>query len=137
MAAAPIELRVVAAVLHRDGRVLAARRPAHKSQGGLWELPGGKVEPGEGDATALERELAEELGVRVAVGATLAQAVHTYPEKTVRLVALACTLVRGEPQALEHQALRWLGSAELHLVEWAPADLPLLPAVRALLTSPG
>jgi 8-oxo-dGTP diphosphatase len=131
------ELRVVAAVLHRGGRVLAAQRPAHKSQGGLWELPGGKVEAGEDDRAALARELAEELGVRVAVTHLLDQAVHRYPEKTVRLVAWACTLVEGTPQPLEHQALRWLGPDQLHQLDWAPADLPLLPAVRSLLSAAG
>ena len=127
------ELRVVAAALVEGGRVLAAQRPAHKSQGGLWELPGGKVEAGESDAQALARELAEELGVAVEVQRHLAEAVHAYPEKTVRLVALGCRLVQGRPEAREHQALRWLSAAELHQVDWAPADLPLLVAVRAWL----
>ncbi|MCK6501879.1 (deoxy)nucleoside triphosphate pyrophosphohydrolase [Myxococcota bacterium] len=137
MAPSPAELRVVAAVLHRDGRVLAAQRPAHKSQGGLWELPGGKVEPGEDDGTALRRELEEELGVTVEVTHLVDQAVHVYPEKTVRLVAWACVVVAGEPTPLEHQALRWLGPDQLPQVDWAPADLPLLAAVRALLTPHG
>lgn len=130
-------LRVVAAVLVRDGRVLAAQRPAHKSQGGLWELPGGKVEPGETDAQALARELREELGVDVVVGAAVAEGLHPYPARPVLLVALRCSLAPGaEPVAHEHQALRWVDAPGLDGLAWAPADLPLLPAVRALLVPP-
>ncbi|MES2638981.1 MAG: (deoxy)nucleoside triphosphate pyrophosphohydrolase [Myxococcota bacterium] len=126
-------LRVVAAVLVRDGRVLAAKRAAHKREGGLWELPGGKVEPGEDDAAALARELDEELGVTVAVGAVVGESEHTYGHGVVRLVALRCSLVTGEPAALDHEALCWLGAEELAGVSWAPADVPLLAAVRAVL----
>lgn len=126
-------VRVVAAVLVRDARVLAARRAAHRREGGLWELPGGKVEPGEDDATALARELGEELGVTVAVGAVVGESDHAYGHGVVRLVALRCTLLAGEPEALDHDELRWLGPGELASVTWAPADIPLLAAVRALL----
>lgn len=126
-------IRVVAAVLVRDGRVLAAKRAPGKREGGLWELPGGKVEPGEDDATALARELEEELGVHVAVGAALAENHHAYGHGGVHLVALACTLVSGEPRALDHAELRWLAADELDEVEWAPADVPLLGAVRGVL----
>ncbi len=126
-------LRVVAAVLVRDGRVLAAKRAAHKREGGLWELPGGKVEPGEDDATALIRELGEELGVIVTVGAALGESEHAYGHGVVRLVALHCTLVTGEPTPLDHEALCWLGPHELESVPWAPADVPFLAALRALL----
>lgn len=126
-------LRVVAAVLVRDGRVLAARRAAHKREGGLWELPGGKVEPGEDDATALARELEEELGVTVAVGAAVGESEHAYGHGVVRLVALRCTLVAGEPAALDHDALLWLGPEELAGVTWAPADVPFLGTIRQIL----
>lgn len=127
------EIRVVAAVLVREGRVLAAQRPADKSQGGLWELPGGKVERRESDAAALVRELREELAIEVEVLAPLGESVHAYPEKTVRLVALGCRLLAGEPVSHEHQALRWLARDELDTVTWAPADVPLLAAVAAYL----
>jgi 8-oxo-dGTP diphosphatase len=125
-------VRVVAGVLVRDGKVLAARRALHKREGGLWELPGGKVEPGEADAAALVRELGEELGVRVEVGAVVGESEHTYAHGTVRLVALRCSLVEGEPAALEHAEVRWLGAEELGTVEWAPADVPLLEGVRGV-----
>ncbi len=126
-------IRVVAAVLVRDGRVLAARRAPGRREAGLWELPGGKVEPGEADAVALARELHEELGVIVEVGATVGESEHAYAHSAVRLVALRCALLRGEPQALDHAEVRWLAAHELDTVEWAPADVPLLVGVRGVL----
>ena len=127
-------VRVVAAVILDDaGRLLIAQRPAGKRQAGLWELPGGKVEPGEDDPAALRRELAEELGVDLLAREFLAENVHTYPHLRVRLVAWRCALAAGSapPRPLEHAALRWLDDADTlpAAVAWAPADVPLLDAV--------
>ena len=127
------QVRVVAGAILRDGRVFAARRGPGQRQAGLWELPGGKVEPGESDAAALARELEEELGIQVEVGGHLDENLHQYPDLAVLLVALACRLPAGEPQPTEHDAVRWLGPDELDAVVWAPADVPLLDAVRAAL----
>ncbi|RME21172.1 MAG: NUDIX domain-containing protein [Deltaproteobacteria bacterium] len=126
-------LRVVAGAIIVGGRVLAARRPPGGPRGGLWELPGGKVEAGESDAAALARELAEELGVTVAVGERLASHLHRYPDGAIHLSAMRCELVAGRPEPREHAALRWLDSRTLDEVEWAAADMPLLEAVRPLL----
>lgn len=126
-------IRVVAGVLIRDGKVLAARRPADKRLGGFWELPGGKLEEGESHAEALVRELREELGVAVLVDGHVGVASHGEGPQRIELVALACRLETGEPVALEHSELRWLGPDELHAVDWAPADLDLLPPVRNVL----
>lgn len=122
-------IRVVAAVLERDGRVLAARRGPGQSQALLWELPGGKVEPGEADADALRRELREELGVEVRVGERVAESVHAYPARVVHLVALRCRLVAGEPFAHEHAELRWVDAGAAGALDWAPADVPLVEAI--------
>jgi 8-oxo-dGTP diphosphatase len=118
-------IRVVAAVIVREGRVLAALRPPHKREGGKWELPGGKVEPGETDAAALARELAEELDVVATVGEPFGSVRHG----DVEMHALRCE-VAGEPRAVEHAALRWLARAELSDVEWAGADVPLVERLR-------
>lgn len=126
-------VHVVAGVLLRDGRVLAAKRAVGTREAGLWEFPGGKVEPGEDDAGALVRELREELGVTVTVGAEVGVSEHAYAHGVVRLVALRCTLLAGEPEALDHEEVRWLASAELDTVTWAPADVPFLTTVRRML----
>ena len=127
-------MRVVAGAILHGGRVLAAQRGLHKSQGGLWELPGGKVEAGESDTAALVRELREELGITVRVGICLGRHRHAYGSRTIELVAYRCRVVGGEPLATEHEALRWLDGEALHTVTWAPADIPLLEAVRRALS---
>lgn len=126
-------IRVVAGAIINDGVLLAALRGPGMSQAGLWELPGGKVEPGESDREALARELEEELGIVVHVGDFLAESEHPYPGKIVRLVAYACHIEAGTPAASEHAALRWVSAAQLNTLTWAPADLPLLAAVSARL----
>lgn len=122
-------IRVVAGAIVRDGRVLATRRGPGMHLEGLWELPGGKVEPGEGDAVALARELDEELGLEVEVGEYLAENLHDYGSKQVLLVAWSARIVGGTLVLAEHDAHRWLGPDELEAVQWAPADVPLLEAV--------
>jgi 8-oxo-dGTP diphosphatase len=126
-------VRVVAAAIVRDGRVLAARRGPGMSLPGAWEFPGGKVEAGEDDAAALRRELVEELGIPVDVGPFLASAVHDYPHVSIELVLLAATTA-ADPRPLEHDQIRWLSADELMSVEWAPADVPLLAAAARWLT---
>lgn len=121
-------VRVVAGAWIRDGKVLAAERGLGRADAGLWELPGGKVEPGESDADALARELAEELGVVVQVGAWLG----TSRTERIELVAYVVA-AQGEPAATEHSALAWLGPEALDTVPWADADLPLLAPLAARL----
>ncbi len=121
-------LRVVAGALVRDGCFLACQRPDDSDQGGLWELPGGKVEAGESDHAALERELEEELGIVVRVGEHIADNLHAYPAVDVLLVAYRCES-SDEPELREHQALHWLTAAAAFEVQWAPADVPLVKAL--------
>jgi mutator protein MutT len=128
MEAAPVE--VTAAVLVHEGRLLAARRPEGKARGGLWELPGGKQEPGETLEACLARELFEELGIEVAVGERLCRVTHDYPEVRVRLHAFRCRWVSGELAPTEHDRLRWLQSNELGSVSWSPADRPIIARLR-------
>jgi 8-oxo-dGTP diphosphatase len=125
-------IRVGAAAWVREGKVFVARRPPHAARGGCWELPGGKIEPGESDAEGLARELGEELGIDAEVVGPLAHAIHAYPEVTVHLVGLVVR-AQGDARPTEHDAVRWLGPDELHSVAWAAADVPLLPALEALL----
>jgi 8-oxo-dGTP diphosphatase len=131
---------VVAAVLVDDldlpSRLLAARRTGPPAIAGGWEFPGGKVEPGESPLAALHRELAEELGVRIRVGAEVAPAtskVWPISERLEMRVWLA-EIVDGEPRTTDdHDQLRWLSADELFDVAWLPADVSLVRALRSLL----
>ncbi|SOB82286.1 NUDIX domain-containing protein [Streptomyces sp. 1331.2] len=124
---------VVGGALVRDGRVLAARRSSPEAVAGRWEFPGGKAEPGETEAQALERELLEELGVRARALSRLPGAWAVRPGLELRF--WAAELLAGEPRALEdHDALRWLGPDELDAVDWIDHDRDVLPHVARLLT---
>jgi 8-oxo-dGTP diphosphatase len=130
-------VQVVGAAVVRDGRVLVAQRSGGPFDG-CWEFPGGKVEAGESDLSALVRELHEELGVAVRPQAFLGEvvldgAVAGGAPGTSTLRVWWARLASGEPVAREHAALRWVLAEELAALDWIPADRPLLPAVRALL----
>lgn len=106
--------------------MLACQRSADQSHAGKWEFPGGKVEPGEEAAEALVREIREELGCAIGVGASLPPVEHSYPSVTIRLMPYRCTLAEGdEPNALEHAALRWIPLNECSELDWAEADIPI------------
>ncbi len=114
---------VVAGAVICGSRVLVAQRARPPELAGRWELPGGKVTPGETERDALARELAEELGLEVtdvAVGERLGDDIPLNGITTLR--AYRVRLLRGEPHAHDHRALRWVTAAELHDVDWVPAD---------------
>ena len=122
---------VVGAAIIDRGRLLVAQRAHPPALAGGWELPGGKVDPGERDEDALVRECREELAVDVQLGARIEGEWFVPPSAVLRVWPAA--LVWGEPRALEHAALRWLAADELHDVAWLSADLPLLPHLEGLL----
>ncbi len=113
-----------------QGRVLVSRRPEHVHQGGLWEFPGGKLEVGESVTAALDRELAEELGVRVEAARPLIRVRHDYADKSVLLDVWRVTRYRGRPQGLEGQPLDWRLPDELIGHDFPAADRPILNALR-------
>ena len=124
-------IEVAAGILaDAQGRVLLMQRLPGKHLAGLWEFPGGKVEPGETVERALVRELDEELGVRVQACTPLISLPWHYPEKTVRLHALRVTAWRGEPRAREGHPLRWVALRDMDAGEMPPADAPILAALR-------
>jgi 8-oxo-dGTP diphosphatase len=126
-------ITVTAAIIQKENRVFAARRKAGKHLEGMWEFPGGKLEAGESPEVCLARELAEEFGIETRVGRYLGDSVYDYGEKIIRLVAYHVTHVSGEFRLTDHDELRWLTGAELHEIEWAPADIPLLQSAHSLL----
>jgi 8-oxo-dGTP diphosphatase len=122
---------VVGAAIVRGGRMLACRRTAPASVAGRWELPGGKVEPGETPEAALVREVREELGCEVAVLQWLDAEVPISAVLALRVAT--ASLVDGEPESVEHDAVRWLAADELGDVDWLDPDLPFLPELGRLL----
>ncbi len=134
--AGPRLLLVVAvALVDVDGRVLVSERPAGKQLAGLWEFPGGKVEPGERPEETLIRELAEELGIRVEEPclAPLTFASHAYPEFHLLMPLYVCRRWTGTPQPMEGQALKWVRPKALRDLAMPPADAPLIPFLIDLL----
>jgi len=128
-------LVVAAALVDVDGRVLVSQRPEGKALAGLWEFPGGKVEPGEGPEDALIRELGEELGIGIdaACLAPLTFASHAYPDMHLLMPLYVCRRWQGMVAPCEGQALRWLRPRDLRSVAMPPADAPLIPALIDLL----
>ncbi|MGB2571586.1 (deoxy)nucleoside triphosphate pyrophosphohydrolase [Micromonospora citrea] len=124
---------IVGAAIIAGGRVLACARSAPPEVAGMYEFPGGKVEPGESEVAALARECAEELAVRVEIGQRVGRDVRMAHGRSVLKVYTARLLHGDEPTALEHSAMRWLSAAELDTVTWLPADAPIVAALRPLL----
>lgn len=125
---APVDV-AVAVLIRADGAALLAQRPQSKVYAGYWEFPGGKVEPGEPVADALRREIREELGIEIARAAPWITRVFTYPHATVRLHFHRVTDWRGEPHALEHQAIAWQRPEATKLTPMLPANGPVLRAL--------
>ncbi|MEV5299537.1 NUDIX domain-containing protein [Amycolatopsis methanolica] len=124
---------IVGAAIVRGRSLLAQQRAYPREVAGLWELPGGRVEPGESEVDALRRECREELGVDVVVGSRVGPDVPLRAGLVLRVFAASLTDERARPEALDHKALRWLDADGLDGVEWLPADLELLPDLRRLL----
>ncbi|ALB62500.1 5-methyl-dCTP pyrophosphohydrolase [Cronobacter condimenti 1330] len=123
---------VVAAIIVRDGRLLLAQRSAKSDQAGLWEFPGGKVEAGESQPSALARELLEELSIEARIGAYVASHTREVSGRVIRLHAWCVEDFAGEPQALCHSALAWCEPHEAFGYALAPADIPLLEAFMSV-----
>lgn len=120
---------VVAALLRRDNRFLICQRPSHKARPLQWEFVGGKVEPGETLQQALIRECREELDITVAVQDVFTQVIHEYPDISIRLTLLSCTLPEGEPKLLEHVAMAWITPDQIPDFDFCPADRQMLDSI--------
>ncbi|MBB3316634.1 MULTISPECIES: 8-oxo-dGTP diphosphatase MutT [unclassified Rhizobium] len=130
-----ILLVAACALIDSDGRILLAQRPEGKSLAGLWEFPGGKVEPGETPEESLVRELHEELGIttKVACLAPLSFASHTYEKFHLLMPLYVCRRYEGIPHGKEGQALKWVKPQALRDYPMPPADEPLIPILQDLL----
>ena len=119
-------IEVVAAMILRDERILLCQRPVGKSNGTLWEFPGGKIEAGETPETALRREIREELNMDIRVGACLADTKRGDIHLTLYEAEITC----GEPQLLEHSALAWVSRTEAEGYDLCPGDRVLLGSIQ-------
>lgn len=126
----PLVLVAAAALVDADGRVLVSQRPEGKHMGGLWEFPGGKLEPGEGPEDALRRELREELQLDVCCVAPAGFASHAYPDFHLLMLLYLSREWEGRPVGAPVQ---WLRPAQLYSLPMPPADAPLIPQLEAML----
>ena len=131
----PIILVAAVALLNEEGKVLLAKRPPGRPLAGLWEFPGGKVDPGEDPETALIRELMEELGIEIARAdlVPLTFASHAYPEFHLLMPLYLCKRWEADIAAQENQELLWVKPDELRLYDMPPADEPLKASLRNLI----
>ncbi len=135
MSAHPILLVTACALVDADGRVLLTQRPEGKSLAGLWEFPGGKVDPGETPEESLIRELHEELGITVKPDclAPLTFASHTYETFHLLMPLFICRRYEGIPRPMEGQTLKWVKPKDMRDYPMPPADIPLIPFLIDLL----
>jgi 8-oxo-dGTP diphosphatase len=131
MADIKLTLVVACALIDADKRVLLAQRPEGKALAGLWEFPGGKIDPDESHHAALKRELREELDADIEVGELTFATTHPYPDRNVALYFYRCTL-RGSARPLLGQEMRWVARPELPLLDFPPADAQLIERLTKL-----
>ncbi len=124
----------VGVVLDKSNRVLITRRASNSHQGGLWEFPGGKLEPGEDLQLALARELREELGIEIGRTSPLLEVNHDYGDKRVLLDVHVVWDFVGEARGLERQPLAWVAPVELGSYRFPAANVPIIGAIKALLS---
>lgn len=124
-------IEVVAGIIQDGDKIFATQR-GYGEHKGFWEFPGGKMESGETPQQALKRELKEELAIQVNVGKFLCTVEHDYPAFHLTMHCYFCTIAGGKaPELLEHEAAKWLAPAELHSVDWLPADIKVVEAIEA------
>lgn len=122
-------INVVAAIIVRDNTILATER-GYGDFEGWWEFPGGKVEEGETPQEALAREIHEELNAEIEVGDYLCTAEYDYPKFHLSMKCYVCRLVDPEFQLMEHHAARWLTAVHIDEVQWLPADVKVVDAIK-------
>ena len=124
------QIEVVAAIIHRDGAYFATQRGYGEFEG-MWEFPGGKIEPGESREDALKREIQEELGVDIYVKELLCTTEYDYPTFYLTMHCYLCSVASSEIELREHKSAQWLTAETLDTVEWLPSDKEIIAKLRA------
>jgi len=127
-----VRIDVVAAIIRKGGKILITQRLDNVHLARLWEFPGGKVEAGESLRVALQREIQEELGIKVRVNDEFLSLDYDYPTKSVRLHFFNCTILEGDPQPIDVADLRWVSPHNIDKYEFPPADAELITKLRAV-----
>ena len=122
-------VRVTAAVICRENKIFATQR-GYGDYKDWWEFPGGKIEPGESPEQALKREILEELATEISVDSKIMTVEYDYPTFHLSMDCFLCSLIRGEPELLEHEAAKWLSRSELDSVPWLPADREVVDTLK-------
>ena len=123
-------INVVAAIIQKDGLILATQRGYGEQKDG-WEFPGGKIEPGESPEAAIVREIHEELAMVVRVERHVTDVAWDYPTFHLEMCCFLCSIAEGSPHLLEHEAARWLKPSDIDSVAWLPADVLVVEALKA------
>ncbi len=123
------KIEVVAAVIADNGKIFATQR-GYGDFKGMWEFPGGKMEPGESREEALKREIREELDTEISIDGFLCTVDYDYPAFHLTMHCFICSVVDGELRLKEHEAARWLAADELYSVDWLPADIDVVKTLR-------
>jgi 8-oxo-dGTP diphosphatase len=122
---------VTAAIIEKDGAVLIVRKGPGMRHAGKWEFPGGKVESDELPEACLEREILEELGIRIRTRRFFCESLHRYPHAAIRLMAFRVQWVSGDIRLTDHDAMAWVAPPELTSWDLLPADVPIAEALAA------
>ena len=120
---------VVAAIIKEENKIFATQRGYGDHKDG-WEFPGGKIEPGETPEQALVREIQEELDITITVDRHVVDVSYDYPQFHLEMGCFLCSIAKGTPRLLEHEAARWLKSTEIDSVDWLPADVLVVDALK-------
>lgn len=126
------QIEVVAAIIHHDGAYFATQRGYGEFEG-MWEFPGGKIEPGESREDALKREIQEELGVDIYIKELLCTTEYDYPTFHLTMHCYLCSVASGEIELREHKSAQWLTAETLDTIEWLPADKDIIDKLKTFI----
>lgn len=124
-------IRVVAAIIHKDGKIFATQR-GYGAYKDYWEFPGGKIEPGETPEAALIREIKEELNTTVSIERILTTVEYDYPEFRLSMDCYWCSILVGHLDLLEHESAKWLSKGNLRDINWLPADMLVIEQLEQI-----